>query len=170
MKITVWQTRDCLAVYHGEWRCIVAAQCAVWWPRGGWEGGRSKMVKCDDEEEICSTGHTGHWPSLLVHPRSSCLFIPLSPLPPILWTPPPGLWSQVRPLQKVFLSWYFCRVTSADQKSVVLGWRLVHHKIMPHEATYPVLLYIPVFSKRIFYEQGIHVFVLSFCVITVIAT
>ena len=115
VKITVWQTwhapetlPPCISVYHGEcgvlWVWSVVATGRMW-------GGSSKMVKCDDEEEICSTGHR---PSLLVHPRSSYSSVPPSPVPVILWTPCP--WSLVRPLQKGFLNWYFCRVTSVDQR------------------------------------------------------
>ena len=93
VKITVWQTwhaqetlPPCISVYHGEcgvlWLWSVVATGRMW-------GGRSKMVKCDDEEEICSTGH---WPSLLVHPRSSYLFLPLSPSPRSCESPAPGPW------------------------------------------------------------------------------
>ena len=58
VKITVWQTwhaQETLppCISRGMW-CIVAVECGG---HGRMWGGRSKMVKCDDEEEICSTGH-----------------------------------------------------------------------------------------------------------------
>ena len=96
-------TRDSasLNVERRMW-CIVAVQ-------GGGHGADVRGPQQNGEVWWWG-GDLLHWP-LAITPCSPSLFLflcPPSPDPVILWTPCP--WSLVRPLQKGFLNWYFCRV------------------------------------------------------------